>query len=307
MIIGMFDILSLANKKVQGNKKPLFEITIVTEDGKPVESFTGYPVVPGASIQSEPPFDLIYVPGFLAEPLEIISGELNTIAWLRNQHKKGITLTAACNGNLLLAEAGVLTGKYATTHWSLKDFFEKRYPAIHLKPEQIVVDEGDVISAAGVTAYANLALYLVSKFGTMEIALYCSKIFLIDSGRKIQTPYMIFSSPKNHGDEAIKKGQEWIEMNYEKPITLELLLQELALGRRTFIRRFKKATGDTPLEYLQRVRIENAKRYLETTSKTFSEITWDVGYQDISSFQRLFKANTRLTPGEYRNKFTLVA
>ncbi len=306
MIVGMADILSLANKQVHGKKKALFEINLVTENGKPVESFTGYPVVPSASIQSKPSFDLIYVPGFLADPIEIISREQNTIAWLRNQHKKGVKVAAACNGNLMLAEAGVLAGKSATTHWSLKDFFENRYPDIRLKPEKIVVDEGDVISAAGVTAYANLALYIVSKFGSIEIASYCSKIFLIDSGRKLQTPYLIFSSPKNHGDEAIKNVQEWIEVNYEKTFTLELLLRESALGKRTLIRRFKKATGDTPLEYLQRIRIENAKRYLETTSKTFSEITWDVGYQDISSFQRLFKSNTRLTPREYRNKFTLV-
>ena len=306
MAMGVLDILSLANTQSDG-KKPLFEIEILSGNGKPVNSFNGYLLTPAASIKSHARYDLIYVPGFLGDPLEIISSEKDVIEWLRAQYKKGVVLTAACNGNLLLAESGVLKNKQATTHWSLKDFFKERYPSIHLTPEKIIVDEGDVISAAGVTAYNNLALHLVSKFGSAEIAAYCSKVFLVDSGRKVQTPYLIFSAPKNHGDEEIKKIQEWIEVNYEKPFTLESLLEKSSLGKRTMIRRFKSATGDTPLEYLQRIRIEKAKRFLETTSKTFSEITWDVGYNDISSFQRLFKINTQLTPREYRNKFTLVA
>jgi transcriptional regulator GlxA family with amidase domain len=306
MVMGVMDILSLANAQAEEKKSALFEIEIVSGNGKSVKSFTGYSLTPDASIQSHARFDLIYVPGFLGDPLEIISTEKDVIKWLRAQHKKGVVLTAACNGNLLLAESGVLHGKQATTHWSLKDFFEERYPDIHLTPEKIIVDEGDVISAAGVTAYNNLALHLVSKFGSADIASYCSKVFLVDSGRKVQTPYLIYSLPKNHGDEEIKKVQEWIELNYEKPFTLELLVQQSSLGKRTMVRRFKGATGDTPLEYLQRIRIEKAKRYLETTGKTFSEITWDVGYNDISSFQRLFKTNTRLTPREYRDKFTLV-
>lgn len=307
MIVGMMDILALANTQMQGSKKTLFEIRIITSDGGPVSSFTTYPIVPSTSIHSKMNYDILYVPGFLGDPLDVISREGKTIAWLQRQYKKGTTLAAACNGNLMLAEAGVLKGKNATTHWSLKKFFEDRYPETTLKPEKIIVDEGDIISAAGVTAYMNLALYLVAKYGSNEIASYCSKIFLVDSGRKIQTPYLIFNSPKNHGDKEIMKIQEWIELNYRKPITADALLQTSTLSARTMIRRFKKATGDTPLEYLQRIRIENAKRSLETTDKTFSEITWDVGYSDISSFQRLFKSNTRLTPREYRNKFTLIA
>ncbi|HEU5291709.1 MAG TPA: helix-turn-helix domain-containing protein [Cyclobacteriaceae bacterium] len=304
MIMGVVDILSLANSQMQGRKK-LFDIEIITRDGKPVISFNGIPIRPSGSILSSR-FDLIYVPGFLADPLEVLASEKIMIDWLRKQGKKAVTLTAACNGNLLLAESGVLHGKQATTHWSLKDFFENRYPDIQLTPEKIVVDEGDTISAAGVTAYNNLALHLVAKFASAEVAAYCSKVFLVDSGRKLQTPYLIYSAPKNHGDDEIKKIQEWMEVNFEKPFTLESVLRKSSLGVRTMIRRFKRATGDTPLEYLQRIRIEKAKRYLETTSKTFSEITWDVGYNDISSFQRLFKTNTRLTPREYRDKFTLV-
>jgi transcriptional regulator GlxA family with amidase domain len=305
MVMGVVDILSLANTQQSGKKK-LFDVEIITSNGKPVNSFNGYSLVASASIQTTTRFDIIYVPGFLADPLDVLTSERKTIDWLYKQHKKGVVLAAACNGNLMLAESGVLNGKKATTHWSLKEFFENRYPDIHLTPEKIIVDEGETISAAGVTAYNNLALHLVAKFGSAEIASYCSKVFLVDSGRKMQTPYLMYSSPKNHGDDEIKKLQEWMEVNYEKSFTLEEVMQESSLGKRTMIRRFKRATGDTPLEYLQRIRIEKAKRYLETTSKTFSEITWSVGYHDISSFQRLFKTNTRLTPREYRDKFALV-
>lgn len=306
MIVGMMDILALANTRSE-RKAPFFEITILSKTGLPVNSFTKYPVSVATSIRSKQRFDLIYVPGFLADPMETLVREQQVITWLKAQYKKGVKLAAACNGNLFLAEAGVLNGKMATTHWSLKDFFLQRYPSIRLKPEKIIVDEGDILSAAGVTACMNLAVYLVARHVSLEVASACSKIFLVDSGRKIQTPYLIFGAPRNHGDKEIVKVQEWIEDNYREPLTVESLINESALSRRTLVRRFKTATGDSPLEYVQRVRIENAKRFLETTNKTFSEITWDVGYNDISSFQRLFKQHTHLTPREYRSKFSLVA
>ncbi len=306
MILGMMDILALANTQVLNKKKGLFEVTVISRDGNPVKSFNGYPIECSSSIRSKRIYDIIYVPGFLADPMEVLSREQTVVKWLKVQYGHGAQMTAACNGNLMIAEAGILKNKHATTHWSLKEFFEKRYPDTILQPEKIIVDEGGVVSAAGVTAYMNLALHLIARHGSNEIASYCSKIFLIDSGRRIQTPYLLFSTPRNHGDKEILKIQDWIEGNYTNTLTVDSIIERSVLGRRTLMRRFKKAIGDTPIEYLQRIRIENAKRFLETTNKTFSEITWDVGYNDISSFQRLFKHHTRLTPKEYRNKFTLI-
>ena len=305
MLIGMMDILALANTQGPA-KKPWFDITIVTEHGKPVNSFNKYAISPTASIKSKLTFDIIYVPGFLDDPVATVTREHKIVSWLKLQYKKGVKLAAACNGNVFLAEAGILDKKTATSHWTLKDFFKERYPAIRFKPEQLLIDEGDVISAGGVTAYANLGIHLVAKYTSLDIASYCSKIFLVDSGRRVQTPYLVFSAPKSHGDKEIVKVQELIEENYQNLLTVDSLIDESALSRRTLVRRFRSATGDSPIEYLQRVRIERAKRYLETTNKTFSEITWDVGYNDISSFQRLFKVHTRLTPREYRSKFSLI-
>jgi len=306
MISSLMDILSLANLQRVGEKRPFFEITVITRNGRPVKSFTGHPVASSTPITSKQRYDLIYIPGFLADPIATLRQQRENIAWLHASHKRGMKLCAACNGNLLLAESGLLDGKMATTHWNLRDFFVDRYPNVRLKAEKIIVDEGDVISAGGVTACMNLAIYLIAKYMSVEIAIRCSKIFLVDSGRKVQTPYMVFSTPRSHGDREIVKLQEWIEDHYKEQVSVDVLMNESMMSRRTLVRRFKSATGDTPLEYLQRVRVENAKRFLETTNRTFSEITWDVGYDDISSFQRLFKEHTRLTPREYRTKFAMV-
>jgi transcriptional regulator GlxA family with amidase domain len=303
MVTGMIDILSLANSMSESKTSEVFDISIVSEDGRPVKSFNGFPIPAEHSIRSKKVYDIIYVPGFLADAFETLSQSKPMVKWLRTQHEQGATITAACNGNLLMAETGILNGKRATTHWSLIEFFAKRYPKVIFQPEQILIDEGDVLSAAGVTAYVNLALHIVARYISPDIAAHCSKVFLVDSGRRLQTPYMIYTTPRSHGDNEIVKVQNWLEKNSTSDVSIDSIIDESALGKRTLLRRFKKATGDTPLEYLQRIRLENAKRILETTNKTFSEITWEVGYNDTSSFQRLFKNYTRLTPKEYRNKF----
>lgn len=306
MVTGMMDILSLANSMTESKKLGAFDISIVSEDGEPVASFNGFPIPVAHSLRSKKIYDIVYVPGFLADPLQTISQSQSIIRWLQKQYSEGSTIAAACNGNLFIAEARILDGKRATTHWSLNDFFSKRYPQVMFQPEQILIDEGNVLSAAGVTAYMNLALHIISRYVSPDVAAYCSKVFLVDSGRRLQTPYMIYTTPRSHGDNEIVKVQNWLEKNYSNNVSIDSVIDESALGKRTLLRRFKKATGDTPIEYLQRIRLENAKRILETTNKTFSEITWEVGYNDSSSFQRLFKNYTKLTPKEYRNKFMLV-
>lgn len=313
MILGMMDILSLANAQwphfrasSSASEHPLFNIEIITLSGKPVMSFNQYPITPHASAKQPSKYDIIYVPGFLGDPEQVIRQQREVIVWLKQQYASGRKLIAACNGNLLLAETGLLDGKKATTHWSLVHFFENRYTHIVLKPEKIIVDEGDIISAAGVSAYMNLAIYLVAKYGSPELASHCSKIFLVDAGRKVQAPYFVFTSPKSHGDEEVVKIQDWLETNFKKPVSIDTMAKTFNLSRRTLSRRFKMATGDSPLEYLQRLRIENAKRLLESSSRTFSEITWQVGYNDISSFQRLFSKSTGLSPSAYRRKFSMI-
>jgi len=307
MILGVVDILSFANMHHKANTgKTLFDIEIISETGKQVNSFSHFPIQANRSIKTTRRYDLIYVPGFVGEVETVLNNEKKIIHWLHRQYKNGSILTAACNGNFLLAETGLLKGKKATTHWSLVEIFRKRYSDISLQPEKIIVESGDIISAAGVTAYFNLALLLIEKYGSKNLAITSAKVFLIDSGRKIQTPYQMYQVSKNHGDEEIVSVQDWLEKNFNEQISLDKMMNVCNLGKKTLMRRFKKATGDTPLIYLQKLRIENAKRLLESKKDSFNEITWKVGYNDTSSFHKVFKSETGLTPIEYRSKFSII-
>jgi transcriptional regulator GlxA family with amidase domain len=307
MAVGVFDILSFANSQFQSrNESELFDVSIVTETGKAVKGFNNFPIYANHSIKGKSSLDLIYIPGFVGELDNVLPKQKKLIEWIKGQYKRGVMLAAACNGNFLLAETGALDKRKATTHWSLINTFRERYKKITVEPEKIIIDNGPVLSAAGVTACLNLAIFLVERYGSKELALASAKIFLVDSGRKIQTPYQMFQVAKNHGDDDIVLIQEWLETNFSKSITLEKMTQVCNLTKKTLTRRFKKVTGDTPMLYLQKIRIENAKRMLESKKASFNEITWKVGYIDISAFHKVFKSETGLTPIEYRSKFSIV-
>ena len=305
MIVGVLDILSFANG-YQAKKENLFDVSIITENGRPANGFSKFPIQAQRSIKTRAEFDLIYIPGFVGELDDMLFQQKKLIDWVKKQYKRGVTLAAACNGNFLLAETGALDKKKATTHWSLVKTFKERYEKITVEPEKIVIDNGPVLSAAGVTAYFNLAIVLVERYGSKDLALASAKVFLVDSGRKIQTPYQMFHVTKNHGDDEIVQVQEWLEANYNKTVTLEKMTQICNLTKKTLMRRFKGVTGDSPMSYLQKLRVENAKRMLESKKVAFNEITWRVGYNDISSFHKVFKSETGLTPIEYRSKFSIV-
>jgi transcriptional regulator GlxA family with amidase domain len=256
MIVGVLDILSFANTQYNSkNGKDLFEIEIITETGEAANGFSRFPIQAQRSIKTKSQYDLIYVPGFVGDFEELLPRQNKLISWMSRQYQSGAIMTAACNGNFLLAETGVLDGKKATTHWSLINAFRNRYKKITLEPEKIIVDNGDVLSAAGVTACLNLALFLVERYGSKDLALTSAKVFLVDSGRKIQTPYQMYQVSKNHGDEEIVRVQDWLEANFNESISLERMAQVCNLGKKTLVRRFKKVTGETPLAYLQKLSI----------------------------------------------------
>lgn len=306
MLYGIADILSLANVQRQSiGEKPLFDLEIFSLNQKMVRCFNGLTIAPTNQPTTKTNYDLVYVPGFVGECETMLKDEAAIVQFIHKCFQKGINLAAACNGNFFLAEAGVLNGKRATTHWALKDKFKSKYKKVQLLPESIIVDEGNIISAAGVTAYFNLALFIVQKYGSKELSINCSKVFLVDSGRRIQTPYQMYQMPKNHGDKEVVEIQEWMEENYAHQIDNDKLESLSKLGKKTLGRRFKKATGLTPLRYLQKIRLETAKKMLESKNLSFNEITWEVGYEDVSSFHKLFKAYTGLNPIQYRRKFSL--
>ena len=307
MVTGIWDILTQANYLYREQKgHELFHLELIAATKASIESFSGLRFTPHRTIRSRTNYDLIYVPGFIGSVESILAQEHKTIQWLSSQGKSRKTvLSAACNGNFLLAESGVLNNKKATTHWSLVNMFREKYGQVSLLPEKIIVDNGSVISAAGVTAYFNLGLHIIQRFADADLSLACAKIFLVDAGRKLQNPYQMFQLPKSHGDELIIQVQEWMESNYREKASATKLAGMVKLGEKTMFRRFKKATGDTPQLYLQKLRIETAKRLLESKDMTFNEVTWEVGYSDVSSFHKAFKIETGLTPGGYRDRFFL--
>ncbi|HLG41499.1 MAG TPA: helix-turn-helix domain-containing protein [Chitinophagaceae bacterium] len=308
MVAGVIDILTLANNLFKAsNDNELFKLNTISVSGSPVNGFSHFPIYASQAIKSKTKYDILYIPGFIGDIDDILNENRLLIKWITRQGLKNKTiLSAACNGNFLLAETGLLDKKKATTHWSLTNKFRERFEHTELRPEKIIVDEGNIISAAGVTSYFNLALHIIQRFGSTDLALNCAKVFLVDSGRKIQTPYQAYQLPKNHGDAEINKIQNWLESNFKETVNLDRLTKIGNIGKKTLLRRFKKATGETPLIYLQKLRIENAKRLLESKNLSFSEITWEVGYSDVSSFHRAFKAETGLTPVAYRTKFSLI-
>jgi transcriptional regulator GlxA family with amidase domain len=305
-LTGPFDVFSVAAGQAEilddPTKGPLFQPVIVGPEARDICAFNGMPIPLGATLAESTVYDIVLVPVIFGDLDEVLADN-ETMSWLKHQGKMGACLCSACAGSFLVAETGRLKGRAATTHWNLAESFAKRFPEVILKREKMLVDVGDCITAGGVTAYLDLSLYLVARFGSPELAALLSKMLLIDPGRRLQLPYQSSVFDKNHGDEEILEIQEWLEEDPGQPQGITSLAGRAGLGERTFLRRFKKATGDSPLEYLQRLRVETARKLLETTTESVEEITARAGYEDFSSFRKLFKRHTGLSPSAYRKRF----
>lgn len=306
-ILGPFDTFSVANLEYQNTDKIdiLFDICVVSLDGCGVSPFSGPPIPVDMGINQCQDPDIIFIPVIYGE-LEHVLSSLHLKNWLIRENKRGAVICAVCAGVFLVAQTGLLNKRQATTHWHLADQFSAEFPEVILKKEKMIIDQGDIITAGGVTAFMDLSLYIVSRFASKSLAAKLTRILLIDPVRRSQSPYIEFELNTSHSDTPILKTQAWMNENMTKSITISKLAQIAGLGERTFARRFKKATGDTPLEYLQYVRISTAKSLLETTNEPVDTIVYKTGYEDISSFRRLFKRATGLTPIGYRKRFSII-
>ncbi len=282
---------------------PKFDVKVVTVDGEPVRCLNRMLILPHCAMGEVKKTDLVLVSSIL-DIQKVLRYEHGAIQWLADLYASGTALATACTGAYVLAETGLLDGKTATTHWGYLEEFRQRYPGIDLKPERMITDEGDLYTSGASNACLDLSIYLVEKYCGHEAAVQCAKGMLIDPGRSFQSAYAsILEFQKKHNDEIVTNIQDWIESHFSSDLDINLLADRFNLSRRTLERRFKNATGDTPLVYLQRVRIEAAKTSLETTPKSFDEISYEVGYSDCSFFRKLFKKHTHLTPKEYRHRF----
>jgi transcriptional regulator GlxA family with amidase domain len=247
--------------------------------------------------------DLVIVPAISGDMKTTLALNAEFIPWIVKQYNNGAEAASLCIGAFLLASTGLLNGKKCSTHWIYANEFRDMFPDIMLVDDKIITEDQSLYSSGGASSYWNLLLYLIEKYTTRELAIRASKFFAIEIDRKSQSPFTMFNGQKKHEDEPIKQAQVFIENNVAEKISVEDLAVKYAIGRRHFERRFKKATNNTPVEYIQRVKIEAAKKKFENSRKNVNEVMYEVGYSDIKSFRGVFKKITGLSPVEYRNRY----
>jgi transcriptional regulator GlxA family with amidase domain len=247
--------------------------------------------------------DLVIIPAMDGDMVKNLEDNAAMVPWIIKQYKGGAEIASLCVGAFLLAATGLVTGRKCATHWMAANNFRKMYPDVNLVEDKIITDENGIYSSGGAFSYLNLILYLIEKYAGKDVAVFCSKAFQIDYQRSSQSPFAIFQGQKEHEDEAIKKAQEFIENNVSEKISVDQLASMFALGRRNLERRFKKATSNTVVEYVQRVKIEAAKMNLESLRENVNEVMYNVGYTDPKAFRTTFKKITGLSPVQYRNKY----
>lgn len=225
------------------------------------------------------------------------------IDWIDKQYKMGAEIATICTGAFMLASTGLLDGKSCSTHWGAADNFKAMFPQVILKTDKLITDENGIYTNGGAYSFLNLMIYLVEKCFDRQTAIYCSKVYQIEIDRKSQSPFTIFTGQKMHGDEMVVKAEAVLESNLHKKISIEYLSSRFSVGRRNFDRWFIKATGNTPVEYSQRVKVESAKKAFETTRKTISEVMYEVGYSDNKAFREVFRRFTGMSPIEYKEKY----
>jgi len=303
-IVGAYKIFTRANQYRKGTgKRELFTIQLAGISEK-VDFYDGlFTVKPHTQISAITKTDLIIIPSLNHNYQKAVKGNQPLIDWIAAQYKDGAEIASICTGAFLLASSGLLDGKSCSTHWAAADNFRMMFPEVNLQPDRLITDENGIYTNGGAYSFLNLMIYLVEKYYDRETAIYCSKVFQIEMDRSSQSAFIIFKGQKLHGDEVVKKAQAYIESNLDEKISVEHLSAKFAVGRRNFDRRFIKATGNTPVEYAQRVKIESAKKAFETSRKTVNEVMYEVGYSDIKAFREVFRKITGLSPLDYRARY----
>lgn len=306
-ILDMLDIANLQWQKRYDTADALFRWQLVSKDGRPIRTATNVRIAVDSNFQDAETADIVLAaaspysnkqdfPDFLAKQRPLVN-------WLKRHAESGKTVIASCTASFLLAETGLLDNKTATTTWWLADLFKKRYPSIELDIEQLIVNADNLITGGAGNTDSLLALRLIEKYMGQQISSLTSKLMLVDSNHIEQTPYLTLQQQLNHNDSLVADAQTWLQIHMKEPGALEKLAEHLGVSSRTLIRRFKQVMSVTPNRYLQNLRIDTAKRLLETSGGSIESIMLQVGYNDLSSFSRLFQKKTGLTPRAYRGRF----
>lgn len=309
-IVGAYKIFTRANQYwsqtaagKEAGSKGLFAIELAGIS-KEVTFYEGlFTVKPHTHITVIKKTDLIIIPSLNHNYEKAVQGNQVLIDWIAKQYKQGAAIASICTGAFLLAASGLLDEKTCSTHWAMADNFRTMFPRVNLQTDKLITDENGIYTNGGAYSFLNLIIYLVEKYYDRQTAIYCSKVFQIEMDRQSQSAFIIFKGQKLHEDEMVKKAQAYIESNLHEKISVEYLSSRFAVGRRNFDRRFIKATGNTPVEYAQRVKIEASKKALETSRKTISEVMYEAGYSDVKAFREVFRKITGMSPLAYKEKY----
>ena len=288
-------------------RKPLFNVQLVGATKEVKLNEGKYSIRPDKLLKDIRKTDLVFIPALFGDMGAAVKANKTLVPWIVNQYKKGAEVASLCVGAFLLGATGLLSGKKCSTHWGFTNEFREMYPDVDVQDGSIVTEEKGIYSSGGANSYWNLLLHLVEKYTDRETAILTSKYFAIDIDRSSQSAFAMFKGQKEHTDEAVRRAQDHIEKNIEEKISVDGLADMVAVGRRSFERRFRQATGNSVLEYIQRIKIEAAKRSFETSRKNINEVMYHVGYTDTKAFRTIFKKITGLTPIEYRNKYNKMA
>lgn len=301
---GTHQILSMVNgMRAQQGRSPVFDVHLVGLEEETKQTTGLFDVHPDVLLHHVPRTDLVFIPAIHDDHDTALERNAEFLPWIVEQYKAGAEIASYCVGAFFLAETGLLDGKQCATHWTAASSFRARFPAVNLVDEKILTEEDGIYTSGGAYAFLNLLLHLIEKHAGREMAVHVSKTFSIDIDRDSQSAFIMFEGQKDHEDEAVLDVQRFIEEHFERTIRVDDLADRTALSRRTLERRFKAATSNTITEYVQRVKIEAAKKQLESTRRHVGEVMMEVGYSDSKSFRNLFRRITGLTPLEYRNKY----
>ncbi|MFL9843846.1 GlxA family transcriptional regulator [Flavobacterium rhizosphaerae] len=298
----LLDVFESANNFYsEAGKMPPFKINLLYLSGYDTHQYPGYtPVQPGTMH-----YNLLLIPAFANNDIAtVLKDNYGWLPWLQQQHAGGAAIASFCTGAFLLAASGLLDNRPATTHVNAEGVFAKLFPKVQLQAEAVVTGQDGIYTSGGATNTFHLLMLLLEIYGSKETAIKAAKMFSIDLDRNRQNYFGSFTPTDNHGDDLVKKAQEEIHKNYSRAATIEELITDVPTSRRNLVRRFKQVTGITPIEYLQRTRIEAAKQLLEQSTCSVYEIMLETGYNDLKTFRTLFKKTVGMTPTNYRRKFS---
>jgi transcriptional regulator GlxA family with amidase domain len=292
---------------------PRFRVTTASVGGGPAVTDQLVSLTPSCALEQVERPDIVFVPagglpldtlvrtGYVIDA--VMGRNSSIIPWLQRWAAEGAKIAGVCSGVALLAEAGLLDGKRATTHWGLADVYRQRFPNVDWQPEYLITDAGNVFCGGGINSAADLSLYLVERFGSRDLALECARALLIEMPRTWQVAFADIALRKDHGDESVRRAQDWLHLHFRQAVSVDAIAARVGMSPRNFVRRFKDATGHTPLSYIHAIRVTLAKRLLEDGQQTVQEVGQAVGYEDVTFFRGLFKRYTGVCPTEYRTRF----